>query len=91
MIMAKIATYSDLPRRLDLAWQMWGMAARIMQAMGLHRDGGRWNLDEREVEQRRMVFWELYTTDIFNVRVQCLPCTSCRPELIEQSRTWDRP
>jgi hypothetical protein len=48
---------------------MWGMAARIMQAMGLHRDGGRWNLDEREVEQRRMVFWELYTTDIFNVSV----------------------
>ena len=62
--MSKYVAYSNLPRRWDFAWQMWGLSTRIMQAMGLHRDGQRWHMDDAEVDLRRRVFWEIYTTDI---------------------------
>ena len=40
---------------------------RLVQAMGMHRDGSRWNLPPEVVEERRMVFWEAHTMDVFQV------------------------
>jgi hypothetical protein len=34
---------------------------------GLHRDGTRWGLPDVQVEERRRVFWEAHTTDVFQV------------------------
>ncbi|KAJ6618873.1 fungal-specific transcription factor domain-containing protein [Mycena sp. CBHHK59/15] len=45
------------------AWQLLGMAMRSIQAQGCHRDGSRWGLSERELEERRRVFWETHTYD----------------------------
>jgi hypothetical protein len=47
----------------DAAWQVLGMAMRSIQAQGCHRDGSRWGLPQRELEERRRVFWETHTYD----------------------------
>lgn len=49
-------------------WAIMGMAAKLAQSIGLHRDTGRWKLDASETQQRREVFWELYVYDSW----QCL-------------------
>lgn len=33
--------------------------------MGMHRDGDRWNLPQDVAEERRKVFWECHSADIF--------------------------
>ncbi|KAJ7104414.1 fungal-specific transcription factor domain-containing protein [Mycena belliarum] len=45
------------------AWQLLGMAMRSIQAQGCHRDGSRWGLPQRELEERRRVFWETHMYD----------------------------
>jgi hypothetical protein len=35
--------------------------------MGLHRDGGKWNLPDEVVEERRRVFWEAHAAEVFQV------------------------
>ncbi|KAJ7778579.1 fungal-specific transcription factor domain-containing protein [Mycena maculata] len=47
----------------DSAWQLLGMAMRSIQAQGCHRDGSRWGLPPRELEERRRVFWETHIYD----------------------------
>ncbi|KAJ7618930.1 fungal-specific transcription factor domain-containing protein [Mycena polygramma] len=47
----------------DPAWQLLGMAMRSIQAQGCHRDGSRWGLPQRELEERRRVFWEAHIYD----------------------------
>jgi hypothetical protein len=38
---------------------------RLIQAMGIHRDGACWNLPRDAREERRRLFWETYSEDIF--------------------------
>jgi hypothetical protein len=40
-------------RNGDPAWPLWGLAMRIAQAMGLHRDGESWGLPPEVIEERR--------------------------------------
>ncbi|KAJ7634987.1 fungal-specific transcription factor domain-containing protein [Roridomyces roridus] len=47
----------------ESAWQLLGMAMRSLQAQGCHRDGARWGLSPRELEERRRVFWETHIYD----------------------------
>ncbi|KAK7033905.1 hypothetical protein VNI00_012529 [Paramarasmius palmivorus] len=47
----------------EAAWQVLGVACRSLLAQGLHRDGSRWGLPAKELEERRRVFWETYTFD----------------------------
>jgi hypothetical protein len=49
-------------------WAIMGMAVKLAQSIGLHRDTGRWKLDLAETQRRREVFWELYVYDSW----QCL-------------------
>ncbi|KIW23660.1 uncharacterized protein PV07_11842 [Cladophialophora immunda] len=60
-LMAKFTAYADMR---DVAWQIRGMATRIMLAMGLHRDGESWNLSSKDLNDRRRTFWETYSTDV---------------------------
>lgn len=39
--------------------------------MGLHRDGGKWNLADEVVEDRRRVFWECRSAEVFQVSADC--------------------
>ncbi|KDQ61622.1 hypothetical protein JAAARDRAFT_204099 [Jaapia argillacea MUCL 33604] len=49
-------------------WAIMGMAVKLAQSIGLHRDVGKWKVDPSETRQRRGTFWELYTYDSW----QCL-------------------
>ncbi len=40
-------------------WMLSGIACKMATAMGLHRDGKRWNLGEEECQIRRTVYWEV--------------------------------
>lgn len=44
-------------------WAIMGMAVKLAQSIGLHRDIGKWRVDPTETQQRRNTFWELYTYD----------------------------
>ncbi|EIW58718.1 uncharacterized protein TRAVEDRAFT_149071 [Trametes versicolor FP-101664 SS1] len=44
-------------------WALMGLAVKLAQSLGLHRDSGRWNLDSKETFRRRSLFYELYTYD----------------------------
>lgn len=50
-------------------WALMGMAVKVGQSIGLHRDSGRWKgIDHHEAQRRRELFWEMYTYDSW----QCL-------------------
>jgi hypothetical protein len=45
-------------------WAIMGLAVRLSQAIGLHRDSGRWKgVELEEAQRRRQFFWELFTYD----------------------------
>jgi hypothetical protein len=60
-LMAKFTAYAGMR---DVAWQIRGMATRVMLAMGLHRDGKSWDLSPRDLNNRRRTFWETHSTDV---------------------------
>ncbi|KAI0891439.1 hypothetical protein F4806DRAFT_302651 [Annulohypoxylon nitens] len=64
-LMAHLHLILDKGRRGDTAWPLWGLIMRLIQAMGMHRDGDRWNLPQDVTEERRKVFWECHCADIF--------------------------
>ncbi|KIP05474.1 hypothetical protein PHLGIDRAFT_108161 [Phlebiopsis gigantea 11061_1 CR5-6] len=51
-------SFRDGPR-----WGLMGLVVKLAQGLGLHRDGGKWNLDPEEAFRRRSLFWEVYTYD----------------------------
>jgi hypothetical protein len=44
-------------------WAIIGIAVKIAQCIGLHRDPSKWGVDQKETLRRRELFWELYTYD----------------------------
>ena len=64
-LMAHYDLATDVGRDGDGAWSLWGMSARMGHAMGLHRDGQSWNLKETVLEERRQVFWECRSAELF--------------------------
>ena len=45
------------------AWALVGIAARVAQSIGLHRDGNTFALPPFETELRRRLWWQIYATD----------------------------
>ncbi|KAF2760777.1 hypothetical protein EJ05DRAFT_242344 [Pseudovirgaria hyperparasitica] len=61
-IFISLARRHDSPR---FVWMMTGIVIRMAQAIGLQRDGSRFeHMTPFEVEMRRRVWWVLYTMDI---------------------------
>ncbi|KLT43595.1 hypothetical protein CC85DRAFT_301200 [Cutaneotrichosporon oleaginosum] len=82
VIMAHYALETEKGRNGDSAWPLWGLAMRLVTAMGLHIDGRRWNLPPDVAEERRHVFWECHTIDVFQANCFSRP-SSLRPEHID--------
>ncbi|WVF70366.1 hypothetical protein IAT40_005156 [Kwoniella sp. CBS 6097] len=82
IIMAHYLLETEKGRDGDSAWPLWGLAMRIIVAMGLHRDGARWNLPEDVVEERRQVFWAAYAIEILQANCFSRP-TSLAPQYID--------
>ncbi|KAJ4263378.1 hypothetical protein NW762_006197 [Fusarium torreyae] len=78
-LMAHLQLHLDEGRRGDSAWPLWGLVMRLIQAMGMHRDGDRWNLPQDVVEERRKVFWECNCADIFQAHCFSRP-SAINPE-----------
>ncbi|WVW79040.1 hypothetical protein I302_101003 [Kwoniella bestiolae CBS 10118] len=57
IIMAHFHLETDKGRNGDSAWTLWGLAMRIIQA--------KWNLPSGTVEERRRIFWESHSAEIF--------------------------
>ncbi|RAK77690.1 uncharacterized protein BO72DRAFT_477267 [Aspergillus fijiensis CBS 313.89] len=73
-LMAHLHLHLDKGGRGDNAWPLWGLVMRLVQAMGMHRDGARWNLPPDVIEERRKVFWELNAADTFQAHCFSRPC-----------------
>ncbi|KIR32977.1 hypothetical protein I352_04916 [Cryptococcus deuterogattii MMRL2647] len=73
----------------DSAWPLSGLAMRIIQAMGLHRDGQRWDLPDHIIEERRRIFWESYSADIFQANCFSRP-NSIYPEYVDTALPAER-
>ncbi|PYI29943.1 hypothetical protein BP00DRAFT_437272 [Aspergillus indologenus CBS 114.80] len=73
-LMAHLHLHLDKGGRGDNAWPLWGLVMRLVQAMGMHRDGARWNLPQDVIEERRKVFWELNAADTFQAHCFSRPC-----------------
>ncbi|EKM78436.1 hypothetical protein AGABI1DRAFT_121521 [Agaricus bisporus var. burnettii JB137-S8] len=48
---------------IERTWSLFGLAGKLAQSIGLHRDCARWKLSPAEVQKRRALFWELFITD----------------------------
>ncbi|KAF5313331.1 hypothetical protein D9611_008642 [Ephemerocybe angulata] len=48
---------------IESTWALFGIATKLAQSIGLHRDCARWKLSPGEVQKRRALFWELFITD----------------------------
>ncbi|KAJ7594208.1 fungal-specific transcription factor domain-containing protein [Mycena floridula] len=48
---------------IESTWSLMGLATKLAQSIGLHRDCARWKLTPSEVQKRRALFWELFITD----------------------------
>ncbi|OJJ02455.1 hypothetical protein ASPVEDRAFT_676961 [Aspergillus versicolor CBS 583.65] len=73
-LMAHMHLQLDKGERGDIAWPLWGLVMRLVQAMGMHRDGACWNLPHDVVEERRKVFWECNAADTFQAHCFSRPC-----------------
>ncbi|KAG9289498.1 hypothetical protein G9A89_001270 [Geosiphon pyriformis] len=47
------------------SWMYTGMAIRMAQDMGLHRDSAKWSLEQTNGEVRKRVWWSCYISDRF--------------------------
>ena len=52
---------------IESTWTLFGMATKLGQSVGLHRDSARWKLAPQEVQKRRSLFWEIFITDCWQV------------------------
>ncbi|KIK95062.1 hypothetical protein PAXRUDRAFT_827363 [Paxillus rubicundulus Ve08.2h10] len=50
---------------METTWSLIIMAAHLSQTMGLHRDGKRWGLPEKLLHRRRVLFWDLFVSDVW--------------------------
>ncbi|WVQ95754.1 hypothetical protein IAU59_002853 [Kwoniella sp. CBS 9459] len=48
----------------DTFWPLLRMGMAVCEAIGLHRDGSNWGLDEEQAMERRIVFWEIHGYDV---------------------------
>ncbi|MCJ1389916.1 hypothetical protein MMC18_002773 [Xylographa bjoerkii] len=67
MVLQAFTLFLVSARRYDegrFVWTMTGLATRIANAMGVHRDGAQFGLDPFETEMRRRLWWQVCTLDI---------------------------
>ncbi|KAJ4493650.1 fungal-specific transcription factor domain-containing protein [Lentinula edodes] len=48
---------------IEAGWVYMSIAAKLTHSLGLHRESVKWGLDDKTIQRRRTIFWELYTFD----------------------------
>ncbi|ORX36215.1 hypothetical protein BD324DRAFT_651455 [Kockovaella imperatae] len=72
-LMTTFLGYSDISGGNEQSHQLRGMALRLMVAMGLHRDAHNEQMSAADLNQRRRVFWDIYSCDVFSSRALSRP------------------
>lgn len=50
---------------MESSWSLLTLSAQLAQSIGLHRDSARWGLPDYVVERRRILFWDLFVSDVW--------------------------
>ncbi|KAJ7848323.1 fungal-specific transcription factor domain-containing protein [Mycena leptocephala] len=50
---------------MEMTWSLIALAANLSQTIGLHRDSARWGLSAKMVQRRRILFWDLFVSDVW--------------------------
>ncbi|TDZ16357.1 Bikaverin cluster transcription factor bik5 [Colletotrichum orbiculare MAFF 240422] len=67
VVLQAFVLFLTLVRRHDdtrFCWTLTGLAIRIAQGLGIHRDGTNFNLPPFETEMRRRLWWAICTLDL---------------------------
>ncbi|WYZ44617.1 hypothetical protein EsH8_VII_001053 [Colletotrichum jinshuiense] len=67
VVLQAFVLFLTLVRREDdtrFCWTLTGLAIRIAQGLGIHRDGTNFNLPPFETEMRRRLWWAICTLDL---------------------------
>nr|XP_036574332.1 transcriptional regulatory protein C139.03-like protein 10 [Colletotrichum truncatum]KAF6780747.1 transcriptional regulatory protein C139.03-like protein 10 [Colletotrichum truncatum] len=67
VVLQAFVMFLTLVRRQDdtrFCWTLTGLAIRIAQGLGIHRDGTHFNLPPFETEMRRRLWWSICTLDL---------------------------
>ncbi|KAF7553478.1 hypothetical protein G7Z17_g3603 [Cylindrodendrum hubeiense] len=80
--------YLVLLRSLDpkYSWSLTGLAARLTQSLGMHRDGSTLNLTPFDTEMRRRLWWSICILD-----TPASEDHACSPSLMELSSFDSKP
>ncbi|KAH6952455.1 fungal-specific transcription factor domain-containing protein [Ilyonectria sp. MPI-CAGE-AT-0026] len=70
----------------NYSWNMTGLAVRLAQSLGMHRDGSTLNLSLFDAEMRRRLWWSICILD-----TPASEDYSCSPGLMELSSFTSRP
>ncbi|KAF7439934.1 hypothetical protein PC9H_000271 [Pleurotus ostreatus] len=65
-VLSLMAIYEGLcsgENSIERTWALMGLATKLAQSIGLHKDCARFKLSPSEVQKRRALFWELFITD----------------------------
>ncbi|KAF7337693.1 hypothetical protein MSAN_02242800 [Mycena sanguinolenta] len=63
-MMATYHTHAGKKYSRNSAWCLMSVAAKLAQSIGLHRDSARWYVDQKTVQMRRTLFWEVFAADV---------------------------
>ncbi|CAG8821825.1 15550_t:CDS:2, partial [Gigaspora rosea] len=64
----------------SVTWLYTGMAIRLAQDMGLHRDSAKWNFNAREAEIRKRVWWACVISDRLSSAALGRPLAICEDD-----------
>ncbi|KAJ6520347.1 fungal-specific transcription factor domain-containing protein [Mycena sanguinolenta] len=63
-LMATYHTHAGKKYSRNSAWCLMSVAAKLAQSIGLHRDSARWYVEQKTVQMRRTLFWEVFAADV---------------------------
>ncbi|KAJ7047468.1 fungal-specific transcription factor domain-containing protein [Mycena alexandri] len=74
---------------MESSWSLLCLGSKLAQSLGLHRDSARWNMEPKTVNRRRSLFWELFSSELFqsislgrppSIRLSYVDCEFPAPE-----------
>ncbi|KAH9839731.1 fungal-specific transcription factor domain-containing protein [Rhodofomes roseus] len=65
-LMAAYHSLCTLRYSVESAWTLASLATKLAQSIGLHRDSKQWKMDEKNVQRRRNLFWEIFVFELIH-------------------------
>ncbi|KZT69218.1 hypothetical protein DAEQUDRAFT_669927 [Daedalea quercina L-15889] len=65
-LMAAYHSLCTLRYSVESAWTLASLATKLAQSVRLYRDSKQWKMDEKSVERRRNLFWEIFVFELIH-------------------------